>query len=244
MLGGLYASVAGMQAQEARMNAIGNDIANVSTTGYQSTEVGFQDLLYSQGGASSGSPVATGAGCAALIVGRSQAQGALQNTGRPLDVAIQGSGFLQVRRADGTIGLTRNGALQVDAQGRLTDDFGDTLVPPITVPSGTSADSLKIASDGTVSAAGRSLGKLAIVDVPAPAQLIPNGDSTYAASAASGAARVVIGSTLQQGSLESSNVDLANEMSQMIDTEKSYSMTSEAIQIENQMMQVANQVKN
>jgi flagellar basal-body rod protein FlgG len=241
---GLYTSVAGMQAQETRMNAISNDIANLSTTGYESTQVGFQDLLYSQGGSSSGSAVATGAGSAAQIVGRSQTQGALQTTGRPLDIAIQGPGYLQIRHPDGSIGLTRNGTLQLDARGRITDDFGDPLEPPISVPAGTSEDSLKIAGDGTVSAAGRSLGKIAIVDVPAPAQLLSSGNSTFTATAASGAARAAVGSSLQQGSLESSNVDLANEMSQLIDTEKSYSMTSEAIQIEGQMMQVANQVKN
>ncbi len=151
MLQGLYAAASGMEATQNQFNAISNDMANLNTTGYQATEVGFQDLLYSSGGNSSGSPsISTGAGASAQIVGRSDAQGAIQNTGRSLDVAIQGPGYLQVRRNDGSVGLTRNGALQVNAQGEVTDTQGNPLVPPLKLPKGTDADNIKIETNGQV----------------------------------------------------------------------------------------------
>src|SRR5947209_18236692 len=143
MLEGLYSAAAGMEAQQHQLEAVSNDIANVSTPGYQAAQVGFHDLLYSSGGASSGSSVATGAGAASSIVGRSQTQGALQNTGQPLDVAIIGPGFLQVRRPDGTIGLTRNGTLQLNSAGQLTNELGMAVQPPITVPRGTQPNDIK-----------------------------------------------------------------------------------------------------
>src|SRR5579862_6088665 len=103
MLEGLYSAASGMEAQQQQFDAISNDMANMDTPGYQSTVVGFHDLLYSDGGY--GSNVATGAGSAAQVVGYDQSEGAIQQTGQPLDVAINGSGYLEVRRQDGTIGL-------------------------------------------------------------------------------------------------------------------------------------------
>ena len=138
MLQGLYAAASGMEAQQNQFNAIANDMANIDTPGYQATRMGFEDLLYSSAGSASGSPnIATGAGSASTIVGRSMTQGAIQNTGRSLDVAIQGPGYLQVRRDDGSTGLTRNGALQVNAQGEITNQEGNPLVPPLKLPKGT-----------------------------------------------------------------------------------------------------------
>jgi flagellar basal-body rod protein FlgG len=244
MLDGLYAAASGMEAQQTRMDAIGNDVANISTTGYQAERVGFRDLLYTSGGASSGTGLATGAGTAAAVVGRNQSQGEINPTGRPLDVAIQGEGYLQVRRPDGTTGLTRNGALQTDAQGRLTTSTGMLLEPPITIPAGVDASRITIGGDGTVTApGGRQLGRIALVTVPAPDQLLSAGDTTFTATAASGAIRAAAGSTLRQGALESSNVDLASSMSELIDAQQSYSMASKAIQFQDQMLEIANQVK-
>lgn len=243
MIEGLYASAAGMEAQQQQLDAISNDLANMSTPGYQATEVGFHDLLYSSGGASSGSAVATGAGAASSIVGRSQAQGSIQQTGQPLDVALAGAGYLEVRRPDGTIGLTRNGTLQVNAQGQLTTDLGMPLQPPVTLPKGTPASDVKIASDGSVSAGGRPLGRLSIVDVPAPDQLVADGDGVFSATAASGAIRTATGATVQQGALESSNVDVNRVMVEMQAAQSSYSMESKALQYQDQMLQIANQVR-
>ncbi len=243
MLEGLYAAAAGMEAQQTQLEAVSNDLANVSTPGYQSTEVGFRDLLYSSGGASSGSKVATGAGAASAMFGRSQTPGSLQNTGQPLDVAIIGPGFLQVRRPDGTTGLTRNGTLQLNSQGQLTNELGMPLQPPITVPAGTQPTQIKIEPDGAVQVGGRTIGALQLVTVTAPNGLLPNGDSTFSATAASGAPRAAIGATVRQGALEASNVDVATAMTTMIDTQQAYSMDSKAIQFQDQMLQIANGVK-
>jgi len=240
MLGGLYAAAAGMEAQQQQLDAISNDLANESTPGYQAVRVGFHDLLYSSGGASSGSTVATGAGAAAALVGRSQTQGSIQETGQPLDVAIQGPGYIEVRRPDGTIGLTRNGVLQLDAQGRLTTALGMPLQPPITVPSGVSPSQVSIDSSGNVTVGTRKLGQISLVNVPAPDQLLADGDSVFSTTAASGAIRRATGATVQQGALEASNVDTSQELVDMIDTQNNYSMASKAIQFQDQMLQIAN----
>jgi flagellar basal-body rod protein FlgG len=243
MLDGLYSAASGMEAQQAQMDALSNDIANVDTVGYRSERVGFHDLLYTSGGASTGSQVATGAGAAADQIGRSQVEGAIQDTGQPLDVAIVGDGYLQVRRPDGTLGLTRNGALQLDAKGRLTTNQGMPLQPPITLPRGVTPAQLTIAPNGTVSSGARKLGTIAIVSVPATDKLLADGGSVFSATAASGAIRKVTGSTLKQGSLEQSNVDLAATMSQMITAQNNYAIASKAIQFQDQMLSIANGIK-
>src|ERR1700759_2139819 len=244
MLQGLYAAASGMEAQQNQFNAIANDMANLNTTGYQSTEVGFQDLLYSGGGNSSGSPsISTGAGSSSSIVGRSDAQGSIQNTGRSLDVAIQGPGYLQVRRDDGSVGLTRNGSLQVNAHGEMTNQQGTPPVPPIKLPKGTNAQDIKIEPDGQVISNSRTIGKISLVNVPAPDQLQPDGGSMFSVTAGSGATRPATGSTIQQGALEGSNVDMAQDMTAMITAQRSYDMASKAIQYQDQMLQIANQIK-
>jgi flagellar basal-body rod protein FlgG len=245
MLQGLYAAASGMEAQQTECDAISNDLANLNTPGYQQTEVGFQDLLYSGGGSASGSSVATGTGAASSIVGRSQTEGALQTTGDPLNIAISGPGFIQVRRPDGSTGLTRNGTLQLDAQGQLTDQQGNPLVPPIQLPKGMPASQMQIAATGTVTAGGRTLGRIAVVDVPAPTQLQPDGGSLFSVTAGSGATRPVSGtvSTIKQGALEGSNVDAAQAMTDMIDAQRDYQMSSQAIQYQDQMLQIADQLR-
>ncbi len=241
MLEGLYAAASGMEAQQQQVDAVANDIANVDTPGYRQTIVGFHDLLYSTGGY--GSSVATGAGSAAQIVGRGQTQGAIEQTGQPLDVAINGDGYLEVRRADGTIGLTRNGALQLDGQGRLTNAQGMVLQPPITLPRGVAPDQVTIAANGSVSTGGRTLGKLSLVTVPNPDGLTADGDSLFSATAASGPLGAAKTATLQQGVLEASNVDVGTAMTEMVQAQQNYSMGSQAVQFQNQLLQIANQIK-
>ncbi|HZU40182.1 MAG TPA: flagellar hook-basal body protein [Solirubrobacteraceae bacterium] len=242
MIDGLFAAAAGMEAQQTQLDAVANDLANVSTPGYQSEELGFHDLLYTTSGPGNGTTQATGAGAAAEIVGRSQAAGQLVQTGRSLDVALQGEGYLEVRRPDGTIGLTRNGALELDASRRLTTQTGMLLEPPITIPSGVPLDKLAIAPDGSVQVAGRTIGQLSVVTVPAPDRLLSAGDSTFQVTAASGPLRKATGTTVEQGFLEQSNVDVATAMGQMIDAQRGYQMDSRAIQMQDQMMQIANQI--
>ncbi len=241
MLEGLYSAASGMEAQQQQFDAISNDMANLDTPGYQSTIVGFHDLLYSNG--NYGSTVATGAGSAAQAVGHDQSQGAIQKTNQPLDVAVQGEGFIEVRRFDGSIGLTRNGHLELNAKRELTTQQGMLVQPPITIPAGVPVDQVSIASDGTVAAAGKRVGKISLVDVPAPDGLVADGDSVFSATAASGAIRAARGTTLQQGALEGSNVNLADEMAKMMTAQQEYAMGSSAVQYQAQMLSIANQIK-
>lgn len=241
MFEGLYAAASGMSAQQQQFDAISNDMANVDTPGYQSTIIGFHDLLYSNG--EYGSNVATGAGTQAEQMGYDQSQGAIQQTGQPLDVAVNGPGFLEVRRQDGTIGMTRNGALQLNDKRQLTTQTGMLVQPPITIPTGVDPSQVSIASNGTVSVGKQTLGKLSLVDVPAPNGLVADGDSVFSATAASGAIRAAKGTSVQQGALEGSNVNLGDEMSKMMDAQQQYAMGSQAIQYQAQMLQIANEIK-
>jgi flagellar basal-body rod protein FlgG len=241
MLEGLYSAASGMEAQQNQFDAISNDMANLDTPGYQSTVVGFHDLLYSNG--AYGSTVPTGAGSASAIVGRDQSQGAIEVTNRQLDVAIQGQGYIEVRRPDGSIGLTRNGRLELNAKRQLTTQEGMLVQPPITIPAGVNADEVSIAANGTVQAAGKSVGKISLVDVPAPDGLVADGDSVFSATAASGAIKTAKSATLQQGALEGSNVDMGAEMAKMMTAQKEYEMSSQAVQYQSQMLSIANQIK-
>jgi len=245
MLEGLYSAAAGMAAQQQRIDGVSNDLANASTTGYKHVRVGFRDLLYNAQGGGAGRTVLAGAGAAAGFIGRSQEQGALQTTDQPLDVAIQGPGYFQVKRPDGSLALTRDGSLRLDSQGRLTTSAGDILQPEITVPRGTSADQLSIAGDGTVRAGtGRALGRIELVTVRAPDGLQPLGGNLFAAGAASGTPTAAgADSTLRQGTLEGSNVDVGDAMVDMIDAQRSFQLASKAIQMQDQMLEIANQVK-
>jgi flagellar basal-body rod protein FlgG len=241
MLEGLYSAASGMEAQQNQFDAISNDMANLDTPGYQSTVVGFHDLLYSNG--AYGSTVPTGAGSASAVVGRDQSQGAINTTNRQLDVAVQGPGYLEVRRPDGSIGLTRNGRLELNAKRQLTNQEGMLVQPPITIPAGVTTDEVSIASNGTVQAAGKTIGKISLVDVPAPDGLVADGDGVFSATAASGAIRTARNATLQQGALEGSNVNLGEEMAKMMTAQQEYAMGSQAVQYQAQMLQIANQIK-
>lgn len=239
MLEGLYTAAAGMAAQEQRLDAVSNDIANVNTAGYKGVRVGFRDLIYQQDGPSG---VRTGAGAALTDLGRDSEQGAFQQTGVSTDLAISGEGYFRVRRSDGQIALTRSGNFIVDARGQLVNSNGELLVPPIRLPRGTQTDKIQIGADGTVTAAGRRVGRIQLVTVPAPNGLDPAGNNDFLVTAASGPVRRATG-TINQGMLESSDVDLADAMVSMMDAQRSYSMASKAINMQDQMMQIANGLK-
>jgi len=241
MLEGLYSAAAGMQAQQQRIDSVANDLANVNTNGYKHSRVAFRDLLYVRD--SSGN-VQSGAGAAATTIGRGFAQGAIKETGNPLDVAIQGSGFLRVRRGDGTEALTRDGALRLDPRGRLTTQQGDLVQPPVNVPAGTQESDLSIASDGTITAGTRAIGRIQIVNVRSPQALQSVGDNLFRTTAASGNATNATGATLAQGSVEASNIDVADSMTEMMDAQRSFQLASKAVQMQDQILQIANQVKS
>jgi flagellar basal-body rod protein FlgG len=225
-----------MAAQEQRLDAVSNDIANVNTAGYKRVRVGFRDLVYQPDGPTG---VRTGAGAALTQLGRGTEQGAFQQTGVSTDLAIAGEGYFQVRRNDGQIALTRNGSFIVDASGQLVNSNGSRLVPPITVPRGTPTDKIEIGTDGTVTASGRRIGRIQLVTVPAPNGLTPAGNNEFLPSASSGGIRRATGK-IEQGILESSDVDLADAMVDMMDAQRSYSMASKAIHMQDQMMEIAN----
>jgi flagellar basal-body rod protein FlgG len=244
MLEGLNSAAAGMAAQQQRLDAVANDLANANTTGYKHVRVGFRDLVYTQAGRSSAQGPRTGAGAAAVDAGRGFAQGALQRTEQPLDVAIQGPGFLRVKLPDGRQGLTRDGSLHVDAAGKLTTSTGGLVQPAITIPKGTDASEIAIAPDGTVLAAGRPAGRIDIVSVRSPQGLLPAGDNSFLATPESGpVGRAPAGTILIQGALEMSNTDVAEAMVAMIESQRAFQLTSKAIQTQDQMWEIANGVK-
>jgi flagellar basal-body rod protein FlgG len=244
MLEGLNTAAAGMAAQQQRLDAVANDLANANTTGYKHQRVGFRDLVYDQTGRSSAQGVRTGSGAAAVDAGRAFGQGSLQRTDRPLDVAIQGEGFLRVRLADGREALTRDGGLHIDGNRRLTTSTGGLVQPAITIPEGVGEDQISIGPDGTVLAAGRRVGRLDLVTVRSQAGLISAGDNAFVTSAASGpAVAAPRATTITQGALEASNTDMAEAMVQMIESQRAYSLASKAITTADEMMGIANQVK-
>jgi flagellar basal-body rod protein FlgG len=242
MLEGLYSAGAGMESAQNMLDATSNNIANENTPGYQSEMVGFHDLLYTTDDDDPSSAI-VGAGSGTDTLGFSQAQGSLQQTGNPLDLALNGPGYFEVRQPDGTIGLTRNGTFELNARGQITTSLGMELVPPITLPKGTQASQVSTASDGTVSVNNNKVGRIGVVQVAAPDKLLPQGNSVYSATTGSGPIKAAKGVTIQQGFLEQSNVDLNTEISNMMTAEQAYDMGSRAVQMEAQLGQIAATLK-
>jgi flagellar basal-body rod protein FlgG len=242
LLEGMYSAAAGMEAQQQRMDVLSNDMANVNTTGYKSMRVAFRDLLYTQSGKGAAQGVTSGAGAAVTTLGRVNTQGAIQQTGRTLDFAIQGNGYLQVRDPQNGTVLTRDGSLQRRADGQLTTSNGQLV--GIRVPSNVDESQITIGSDGRVFAASRQVGRLNIVNVRAPEGLQPLGDNNFRATATSGPARPLTGTQLQTGSLEESNVNMGDVMIDLMDAQRSYELVSKAISTQDQMLDIANQVKH
>ena len=239
MLNGLYSAAAGLIAQQTRMDALVNDISNVNTTGYKQLRLGFRDLVYN---VESGMRV--GAGAALVDGGREFQPGAFQQSDNPLSVAIAGPGFFQVRMADGRTALTRSGDFRVDASGAIVTGTGERLIPPITVPRNTPSDTISIAADGTVKAGTETVGRIRLVNVASPDRLQPVGNSLFVPTAQSGAPRAAVGATMQQGFLEASNVDLAGAMVNVIDAQRSFQFDSKVIQTQDQLMQIANEIRH
>jgi flagellar basal-body rod protein FlgG len=260
MINSLWISKTGMEAQQTQLDVISHNLANVSTTGYKRANAVFEDLMYQnlrQVGASSSEQsqlptgLQLGLGVRTVATSRAFTQGSMQQTNNQLDVAIKGNGFFQVTQPDGTIGYTRDGSFQVDAQGRLVTSSGLPVANGITVPA--NATNVSIATDGTVSAtvSGQStpqtIGTLALANFVHPAGLEPRGDNLYAETAASGqpnggtAGTNGLG-TIMQGFLETSNVNVVQELVSMIQTQRAYEMNSKAIQTSDQMLQKLGQL--
>jgi flagellar basal-body rod protein FlgG len=251
----LWAAKTGLDAQQTRMAVVSNNLANVNTTGFKKSRAVFEDLLYqtvTQVGAATSqntqasSGLALGTGVRVVATEKTYTQGNLNQTGNALDLAINGRGFFQVLLPDGTLGYTRAGDFQMNSSGQLVTSSGYTLQPAITIPQG--AQSITVGADGTVSAqlAGQSttttVGTLQLADFVNPAGLQARGENLLAESASSGTAQTGgpgqngLGSLLQ-GSVESSNVNVVEEMVNMIETQRAYEMNTKAIQTTDQMLQ-------
>jgi len=255
----LWAAKTGLDAQQTQMAVVSNNLANVNTTGFKKGRAVFEDLMYQnlrQVGASTSqnteapSGLSLGTGVRVIATEKVYTQGSFNQTGNTLDVAIAGRGFFQVTMPDGTIGYTRDGSFQLNSQGQLVTASGYAVQPSITIPQG--AQSISIGNDGTVSAtiAGASapttVGTLQLADFVNPAGLQPRGENLLTASAASGSAQTATPGlsglgTLQQGSVESSNVNVVEEMVNMIETQRAYEMNTKAITTTDQMLQFVSQ---
>jgi flagellar basal-body rod protein FlgG len=251
----LWAAKTGLDAQQTRMTVIAHNLANVNTTGFKRGRAVFEDLLYQNirqvGGQSSQntqypSGLHLGTGVRVIATQKIYQQGSLVESTEPLDMAIEGRGFFQILMPDGAIAYTRAGEFQLDSQGQVVSSSGYALQPPINIPSG--ASGISIGHDGTVSAllAGQStstqIGNIQIVDFINSAGLQPKGENLLLESASSGPPQVGTPGlnglgTLQQGELESSNVNVAQELVDMIETQRAYEMNSKAIATTDQMLQ-------
>jgi len=253
----LWVAKTGLDAQQTRMAVISNNLANVNTTGYKRARVVFNDLLYQtirQPGAQSSqntelpSGFMLGTGVRTVATEKMFTQGNIIQTENSLDVAIQGNGFFEILLPDGDTAYTRDGSFQRDSQGQVVTSAGYVLQPAITIPANT--QTLTIGSDGTVSAliAGSTsptqIGTIQLADFINPGGLQPIGDNLFKETAASGTATTgtpgLTGlGTLVQGSLESSNVNVVEELVNMIETQRAYEMNSKAISTTDQMLQFA-----
>lgn len=251
----LWIAKTGLDAQQTRMAVIANNLANVNTTGFKQSRAVFSDLLYQnirQPGAQSSqnthlpSGLMLGTGVQIVATEKVFTQGNIVQTDNSLDIAIEGRGFLEILRPDGTIAYTRDGSLQLDADGQIVTADGFALQPGLTLPTGTL--SITVGSDGTISAlvsgstAPTQVGTVQLADFINPTGLQPIGGNMYIETAASGApqsgtpGQSGLG-TVVQGALESSNINVVEELVNMIETQRAYEMNSKAISTTDQMLQ-------
>ncbi len=257
----LRTAATGMFGQQLNVDLIANNLANVNTTGFKKSRPEFQDLMYQTLKASeisenpniqSATEIQVGNGTIPVATPKSFAQGDIQPTNNPLDVAIQGDGFIQVRRTDGTIAYTRDGSFKVSGEGMLVTSQGNIIEPGLTFPADTT--SIDIGKDGTINAtvAGQSsptkVGQLEMAKFVNPVGLKPIGGNLYTETPASG--KSILGTAgsegfgeLMPGSLEASNVDVVEEMVSMIVAQRAYEINSKTIQTVQDMLTMANNLQ-
>jgi flagellar basal-body rod protein FlgG len=261
MIRAMFSAASGMGAQQLNMDVIAHNLANTNTVGFKRSRADFQDMLYqtlrSPGAAASAATqlptgIQVGTGVRPVAVQKLFATGSLQQTQNELDVAIEGDGFFQVSRPDGTIAYTRAGALKKNSTGAVVTSDGDPILPNITVPANTVR--LTIGTDGTVSvlAAGATatsqIGVIQLARFDNPSGLEAVGSNLFNNTDASGDPVTGAPSSpgfgqLAQGFLESSNVNIAEEMVNMIIGQRNYEVNSKAVQTCDEMLQVANGLK-
>jgi flagellar basal-body rod protein FlgG len=255
MMRSLSIAATGMLAQETKMNVVANNLANASTTGFKRARAEFADLLTEklasaeaprEDGGSRPAPLESGLGVRVASTTRSFGAGDMISTGNPLDVAIEGNGFIQVRTPDGELAYTRAGNLRLDGDGRLVTQGGFLVEPGITVPA--DATQMTIDREGRVLATvpGRDepleLGTLELAMFANPGGLESLGDTLLKATPGSGAPIIATAGTegagtFSQGFLEGANVKTVEEMIDLITTQRSYEMSSKVIQSADQMLQ-------
>ncbi len=260
MIRSLWISKTGMDAQQIEMDTISNNLANINTNGFKRSRAVFEDLLYQtlrQPGAQSSqqtelpSGLQVGTGVRAVASERIFTQGNLQQTGNSTDVAINGAGFVQVLLPDGTIAYTRDGSFQISSTGQLVTSSGYVVQPAITIPTG--ALSITIGQDGTVSVlqAGATtpvqVGALQLATFINPAGLQAQGENLYLQTASSGPPLINTPGTngagmVEQGYVETSNVNVVEELVNMIQTQRTYEINSKAISASDQMLQNLSQL--
>lgn len=260
MIRSLWISKTGLDAQQTQMDVIANNLANVSTNGFKRSRAVFEDLLYQtlrQPGAQSSqqtqlpSGLQIGTGVRPVTTERVFTQGNLQQTGNSKDVAIQGRGFFQVLMPDGTTAFTRDGSFQSDAQGQMVTSSGYQIQPNITIP--INALSITIARDGTVSvtqpgvAIPVEVGTLQLATFINPVGLQSVGENLFVETASSGppnfnAPGIDGAGLLNQGYVETSNVNVVEELVNMIQTQRAYEINSKSIQTSDQMLQRLSQM--
>ena len=253
MIRALYTAASGMSAQQANLDTIANNLANSATAGFKSRSVQFEDMIY-QNLVTPGSPATQSTSQAGLQIGlgaRSAAtevimtQGTITQTSNPLDVAIEGQGFFQIQMPDGTLAYTRSGSFHLTNQGQIVTIDGNTVLPSITIPA--NATSITISNYGVVSASipGQTLpsqlGTMQMATFVNPGGLTSLGANLFAVSNSSGNAVTDtpggtsgVG-TLQQGYLESSNVDVVTEFVQMILAQRAYESNSKVVHVADDM---------
>ncbi len=260
MINSLWISKTGMEAQQMQLDVISNNLANVSTNGFKKAHAVFEDLMYQNlrqvgSNTSEQSTLPTGLqiglGVRTVATSRTFSQGNLQQSNNNLDVAIQGNGFFQVTMPDGTTGYTRDGAFQLDNQGRLVNATGLVVQGGITVPA--NATAVSIADNGIVTATipgnttPQQIGTITTASFINPAGLEPKGQNIYAETSASGQPNAGTPNSnglgaLMQGFVETSNVNVVQELVSMIQTQRAYEMNSKAIQTSDQMLQKLGQL--
>ncbi|HUT30657.1 MAG TPA: flagellar basal-body rod protein FlgG [Sedimentisphaerales bacterium] len=259
MLRAFSTAATGMTAQQMMVDTIANNLANVNTTGFKRSQINFQDLLYVDlrepgtevaSGLTSPSGLEIGSGVRPASTVRVFTPGELENTTRPLDIAITGDGFLQVSMPDGSLRYTRDGALQINANGELVTTTGYMIEPAVSIP--IDAKSISIEKDGGVNVTDASgtqsvVGNIQLARFPNPSGLSGEGDNMLAETEASGTPTTGTPGesgfgTIQSGFLEKSNVQMVTELVNLITAQRAYEINSRAIRAGDDMLRTASQI--
>jgi flagellar basal-body rod protein FlgG len=256
MIRGLYTAAAGMNAQQHQIDVTSNNIANVNTNAFKKDRAEFQDLMYESLNFTAGSTSANTSNPTGIDVGlgvrisgiqKDFLQGSLKQTGNPLDVAIEGNGFFEITLPNGDSAYTRDGSFKVDSEGNLVDGQGYPLAQGITLEAG--ATDISISQNGLISynlnGTTNEVGPIQLFNFMNPAGLKPKGDNLFTATSVSGDPVEIDNAnvSLRQGMVETSNVQLVNEMVDLITEQRAYEANSKAITTTDSMLGIVNQLK-